>query len=82
MSIPDHAEALNLFDHLKRDRQPSKYAPGADTLRITLACPACKADTGSMPILGDTTTCAGCGLHMNVTACDLRIWRDQPIAAE
>jgi hypothetical protein len=77
--VPPHAEALNLFDHVKSERWASKFAPHAQCLRMTLVCPACETNTGAVPF-SEQVTCR-CGLHMWPGFHQLFIWRDEPLAS-
>ena len=76
--VPAHAEALNLFDHVRRERWPSKYAPHATAMRLTLVCPACETNLGSAP-LNERVICK-CGLHMWPASLQRFIWRDDVLA--
>lgn len=73
--VPLHAEALNLFDHIKSERWPSKHAPGAQCLRMTLVCPSCAQNNGAVPF-NEEITC-WCGLHMWPSWAQLFVWRDE-----
>jgi hypothetical protein len=77
-SFPAHAEPLDLFAHLKHDREPSKYAPGAMKLRLVLICAACKADLGTVRF--EETVKCDCGLSSHATFSRVHIWRDDVLA--
>jgi hypothetical protein len=76
--VPAKAECLNLFDHIKSERWPSKYAPHAQCLRMSLVCPSCGKNRGVVPF-NEQITC-GCGLHMWASFGQLFIWRDDALA--
>jgi hypothetical protein len=67
------AETLELHEHVNKHRWLSKFAPPASCLRMTLRCPVCQADAGSLPF-DRTVTCGGCGLRMHADMTKLHIW--------
>lgn len=72
--VPEHAECLSALDHSKSVRTPSVLAPGAEQLRVTLCCPACKTDLGVLCI--PKTLRCDCGLSLRSEYFDLYIWRE------
>lgn len=73
-TIPDHAERLNLTDHTRLERVPSKLLPGLEQMQHLLRCPRCRRER---PITYTKINCAGCGLAMEAGAF-LAVWDEEP----
>lgn len=77
-TYPASAEPLDLFEHIKRDREPSKFAPGAMKMRLVLICAGCQADLGTVRF--EETVHCGCGLNSHATFSRVYVWRDDVLA--
>lgn len=73
---PADAERIALNACIRCEEVPSKFAPGAMALKLTLVCPRCKMDQRDAALAhAETITRCGCGINMIAEPDCVWVWR-------